>query len=100
MSLLLNCSSRDRNREKGLLLANISIVSPLFQSHNSLAVKRPVIECIGVSIPLKNTTSLFLAKAFLNLQTVQAPFFRQSPLYRFFVNSPTPSPPKRKQIFQ
>ena len=45
------------------------------------------IVCIGVSIPLKNTASLFLAIS--NLQTVQAPVFRQSPpLYWFFVNLP------------
>ena len=39
------------------------------------------IVCIGVStLPLKNTTPLFLAKHPLNLQTVKAPLYRQSPL--------------------
>ena len=35
--------------------------------------------CIGVSTPLKNTTPSFLPP--LNLQTVQAPFLGNFPLY-------------------
>ena len=47
------------------------------------------IVCIGVSTPLKNTTSLFLAKPPLNCQTVQVPPFEAiPPLYWFSV---TPS---------
>ena len=50
-----------------------------------------LIVCIEVSTPLKNTTTLVLAKPHLNCHTVQAPPppFRQSPpLYWFFVNPP------------
>ena len=35
--------------------------------------------CIGVSTPLKNTTTLFFAKPPLNLQIVQAPSFLAIP---------------------
>ena len=39
--------------------------------------------------PLKNTNPSILPSPPSNLQTVQAPFFRQSlPLYWFFMNSP------------
>ena len=46
---------------------------------------------IGVSptpTPLKSTPPLFFAKPLLNLQTAQAPLFRQfRPIYQFFVTS-------------
>ena len=42
-----------------------------------------------INPPLKNTTSLVLAKPTLNLQTFQAPLFRQCPLFiGFFVKYP------------
>ena len=43
--------------------------------------------CNGVSTPLKTAPPVFLAKPTLNVQTVQAPIFRQFPPVRwFFVN--------------
>ena len=65
----------------------------LYYQHN----KKQCIHSMHWTInrPLKNATSLFLAKPSLNRQTVQAPPFRQSPsLYWFFVNPP------KSQIFQ
>ena len=56
--------------------------------------------CIKVlTSPLKNTTPLLLAKPPLNLQIFQAPLFRHSLLYLFFVNSqpPPPQPPLQPQ---
>ena len=62
---------------------------------NPVCLKAVGIVCIGVSTPLKNTPSIFVARLPLNWQTVQAPLFRQSlPLYWFFMN------PRKIQIFQ
>ena len=41
----------------------------------------------GINLPLKTPTLSFLPSPLLNLQIVQAPFFKQSlPIYLFFVN--------------
>ena len=37
------------------------------------------IVCIGISSPIKDTTTFFSQSPFLNLQNVQAPLFRQPP---------------------
>ena len=50
------------------------------------------IVCIGVSTPLQKHHPLFFAKPnpLLNLQTVQAPLFRQFPPYKLVFREPPP----------
>ena len=58
--------------------------------------KNDNIVCIDVSTPLKNTTPYFLHSPLLYLQTVQAPLFKQSPLYIGF----SWTPQSKNWIFQ
>ena len=56
----------------------------------NIVPKEIAIMCIRVLTPHKKTISLFFAKTLLNLQTVQAPLFKQFPPLDLFFVHPSP----------
>ena len=89
---LLSCYIFDWKINNDYFFINSSFSWSVWVLHNYYIV------CIGVSTPLQKHHLLFLVKPALNLQTVQAPPFRQSPYILVFHDPPPPS--SKNQIFQ
>ena len=71
-----------------IAISSISIFENFlsFSSILTTCLEQSVYTGVSTTLPLKNTP-LFLARPPWNLQTVQAPFFRQSPLYIGFLGT-------------